>query len=448
MGRYSNVTGLPKRSEAKKRRSGPGPAGPSSNFFTGAVGTDIHDSAFTNINIGGDQINVNQRSDTKEILADLKPVERGGYYVPPCMEGTRKAIFDDIDQWLDNLDAPNNILLLSGNPGAGKSTVASSLVSRLTERRRLGSYFFFKRGDVTLSNPAAVWRTVAHDLARYDATFSDNLFEVLKEKTVDPGRPDIALHFKFLIQEPLARSHNHFASHTVPVIVIDALDECDYDGSQAAQRRAFLDTLLQWSSLSKMFKLVVTSRNERMLDRLRAICQQMALPTGEAVSTDTNKDILQFFQDRFAELRGSSLPEWPGNRVLNALTAKAAGLFIWAETVMKFLEQGLPDEQLELVLAGDLGEGDNITKLYQQILEFAFPAPKASTLELFKLVVSTIVLAKVPLRTNDLHEFVSQPKPSVAFILHQLSSVIFIEGTDQILHIGHLSFSEFLCDHQ
>ena len=117
MGRYSNVTGLPKRSEAKKRRSGPGPAGPSSNFFTGAVGTDIHDSAFTNINIGGDQINVNQRSDTKEILADLKPVERGGYYVPPCMEGTRKAILDEIDQWLDDLNAPN-ILLLSGNPGA------------------------------------------------------------------------------------------------------------------------------------------------------------------------------------------------------------------------------------------------------------------------------------------------------------------------------------------
>jgi hypothetical protein len=52
----------------------------------------------------------------------------------------------------------------------------SSLVSRFTERGQLGANFAFKRGDITLSDPTAVWRTVAHDLARYEA-FARHLFK-------------------------------------------------------------------------------------------------------------------------------------------------------------------------------------------------------------------------------------------------------------------------------
>jgi hypothetical protein len=109
---------------------------------------------------------------------------------------------------------------MRGSPGSGKSTIVSSLVSRFTERGQLGANFAFKRGDITLSDPTAVWCTVAHDLARYEA-FAKHLVQVLKEPTFDPGRPDIALPFKYLIKEPLTRSFSH-ATH---IIVIDALDE-------------------------------------------------------------------------------------------------------------------------------------------------------------------------------------------------------------------------------
>jgi hypothetical protein len=33
------------------------------------------------------------------MLASLKPVEQGGYYVSPCMKGTREEIFQEIDQY-------------------------------------------------------------------------------------------------------------------------------------------------------------------------------------------------------------------------------------------------------------------------------------------------------------------------------------------------------------
>jgi DNA replication protein DnaC len=72
----------------------------------------------------------------------LKHIDRQGYHVPRCMEGTRRDVFRKIDHWLDDTSAPN-ILWISGSPGAGKSALASSLVSDLTKRRRMGARFFW-----------------------------------------------------------------------------------------------------------------------------------------------------------------------------------------------------------------------------------------------------------------------------------------------------------------
>ena len=110
------------------------------------------------------------------------------------------------------------------------------------------------------------------------------------------------------------------------------------------------------------------------------------------------------------------------------------------------MEQGLPDEQLRLVLDGDLGEEDNITKLYTQVLETSFRDFKGRTPQAIKSVIAAVVLAKVPLSCDDLHKVVAQPKVSVQSILGKLSSVIAIGSSDKRVRFGHLSFVEFLCD--
>ena len=412
-------------------------------ILSGATHTD---ASHANIyDIAGDQhITYNIAPEDKEILARLKPVDRGEYYVSKCLEGTRKDIFRKIDEWLDDVEV-SNVLWVIGGPGAGKSAIASSLVSKLTISGRLGSKFFFRRGDVTLSNPVALWRSVAHDLAKFDSTFAKYLVEVLKGEGVDLEWPDIGLHFKFLVEEPLTKAYNNSSSRLIPVIIIDALDECDSDRSPA-HRKDLIDTLTRWSFLPKKFKLIITGRDERIPEGFRTVCEQITLPTGDSVDAHANNDIRCFFEERFAELGGSSFPEWPGTHVLDALTARAAGLFIWAETVVRFVEQGLPDEQLRLVLDGDLGEEDNITKLYTQVLETSFRDFKGRTPQAIKSVIAAVVLAKVPLSCDDLHKVVAQPKVSVQNILGKLSSVIAIGGSDNRVRFGHLSFVEFLCD--
>src|ERR1700730_6687521 len=118
-----------------------------------------------------------------------------------------------------------NILLITGNPGAGKSAIASSLVAKLTLQQRLGSFFFFKRGDSNLGNPAALWRTVAHDLARFHPSIKSSLIDFLNL----PGfrDTDILLHFKAMIEDILTRNCSPLSSRP-PVIIIDALDECGW----------------------------------------------------------------------------------------------------------------------------------------------------------------------------------------------------------------------------
>jgi hypothetical protein len=82
--------------------------------------TDARCSIFNEYNGNVNVKYENDSDETTNILATLKPVDCAGHYAVPCMDGTRKHIFEMIDSWLDrdDVDEPN-ILWLSGIPRAG-----------------------------------------------------------------------------------------------------------------------------------------------------------------------------------------------------------------------------------------------------------------------------------------------------------------------------------------
>src|SRR6266481_3478390 len=63
--------------------------------------------AVLSIKLGVTTSHVNDASEVKDVLSTLKPVDRGGYYVQPCMEGTRENILGEIGGWLRDVNAPN-----------------------------------------------------------------------------------------------------------------------------------------------------------------------------------------------------------------------------------------------------------------------------------------------------------------------------------------------------
>ena len=448
------------------------------NFYA----RDIHASHSNFNDVGQNQFNNcsgvtvhNTPAETRNsVLAELKPVDQSGCYVSPCDEGTRQWIFEKIDAWLQDREAPN-ICLLTGSPGAGKSAIAWTMKSRLQEKGLLGSAFFCKRDDVTLSDPTTIWRTIAFDLAQSDPDFGDKVIENLKAGRVDPTRVDIGLHFATLIKDPanwVSAKYTEMQERAAmgvdglnfgrimevspgqlifPIVILDALDECGSDPSQSTPRRIFLDTITKWFHLHPMFKLLITSRDQGITPTLRNACGHIALETGDLVSAQSNLDIQCFFRHRFACMASlyPSLSTWPGESRISRLTDLAAGLFIWAETVVRFLEKGFPEKQLTDILSGNFREdGDRIDNVYRQILHLSFQNARADVLLAFKRVVGTILLAKIPLHRNDLYHLLGplENKSFIDFILERLSSVISSQKADHPIHIIHLSFREFMCD--
>jgi len=428
-------------------------------FFENSERTAVNHSVLNDI--AGDLTavhvyNVQNSQEEEKILAALNPavVERKGYDVSGCMEGTRKGVFKEIDTWLDDFSAPN-ILWVSGSPGSGKSAVASSLASELTQRRRLASRFFCKRDDVRLGDPAVLWRTVAYDLARFHPGVKAVLLEFLKK--ADFRDTDILLHFRCLVKEPLIKNRDR-SSAPSPVVILDALDECGSDESQSAQRRMLLETIALWSShLPPTCKLVVTSRDEYVQSPIHKdplYHHHITLQTGHLANHSAADDIRIFFEKSFAHITPElDLPSfWPGKPKKMQLTERAAGLFIWAKTTIAFIaeNQGNPETKLQLILEGELGKGrENIDSLYRQILHFAFKDASSADLALFKAVVGTIAIAKVPLRRSDLKHYLdrqdAEDDRQIGVILRKLSSVI-SKGKNGLLHLRHLSFVEFLTD--
>lgn len=402
--------------------------------------------------------NVHSLSDDKILDATLRPAGSGADDVHQCMEGTRKDEFQTLDSWLDDSTAPN-ILWISGSPGAGKSAIASSLVSSLSQRERLGSSFFFERGHTSFSDPSVVWRSVANNLAKFDPKIKGDLVDFLK----GPGfrNADIVLHFKRLVMMPLVKNEQALSAKP-PVVILDALDECGSDDSQLAQRRNFLKTLTYWPQLPRLFKLVITSRDEGLPHEFynSTICHRILLETG-SLASETNKDIRRFFETRFEEIRRDRGANLASTRDMLRLTQCAAGLFIWATTAMTFLEGECAKgnhHAAKIALKNILDSGGrsgvgtkNIDELYRQILSHRFQSCGDASRQLFKSVLGIIIVAKKPLRRDDLTHFLDlhedEDAKDIDLILDRLSSLILrSRDGDGTIRLHHPSFLEFLSD--
>lgn len=364
--------------------------------------------------------------------------------VEECMAGTRQDILNIVIDWIRNDSAPN-ILWISGYPGVGKSAIAASVTSHLRQQKRLGSSFFFRRENANIMTPQTLWRTVAVDLARRYSPFRKALVGKL---TADPDIPSISnivSLFNHLIRDPFL-SNNWAPTQGIPVVVVDALDECGgLEGRSSDHRKHLMESLKLWATLPATIKIVVTSRDESDIRRaLLGINQPIEIPVGINTSQQSFEDIFKFLHSQFVDIANEypSLNGWPGSDVVQDLANRASGLFLWAKTVMRFITRGEPRQELALLLkqqdtASDMGS------LYSQILLVAFPTPRREVIDTFQCVFGAIIFAKLPLSSLSLAELLSMDLSQIDYICDRLRSVI---EPGNILKINHQSFVDFLLD--
>ncbi len=190
--------------------------------------------------------------------ADQQPLDDG------CLEGTRVGILREAREWLQDCTSGKNILWIVGAPGAGKSTIATTIVRELAATAPFCSKFFSKRDVPHLRDPRQIWRTLAYSLAVKHDGVKVALMVTLNEKKNNEPKDDLVVdQFHQLIKGPLESDlkERRLRLHKLayPVIVIDALDECNSASDNSWQ--SLLLSLAGWAELPGVFKLIVTSRD-------------------------------------------------------------------------------------------------------------------------------------------------------------------------------------------
>ena len=371
------------------------------------------------------------------------------------MKGTRRDILSQLEGWLND-EQDKQVFWLNGLAGTGKSAIAQTFAEMSFADGKLGASFFCSRSSDDKSNLRSILPTLAFQLAHRYPPFRKELLRVLTAGH-DVGRESLCSQMEKLIVGPFQ------ATKTQTLIVIDALDECR-DEEPAS---AILSVLSRYVDDISSAKFFITGRPEPRihsgfrLKSLRPITQVLKLHEVDQYLVDS--DIRLFLRTRLTEIaraRSDCLfpQDWPKSSDIDILCMKAAGFFIYASTVVKFVasKNRLPTKRLDLVTSSPhttANEGKGIDSLYTQVLEQVVDDVDADDVDAdeiysnFKTVAGAVVLVFNPLSVGALSDLLKIS--TISTILYSLHSLLLVPGPENIedpVQVFHKSFPDFLTD--
>jgi hypothetical protein len=374
----------------------------------------------------------------KQTLLQLAPPEMDGSSRPECLPSTRQAVLREIIDWATDPTREENILWYHGLAGSGKSTISTTIASTFRDLHRLGAFIFFDRKYPEMSHPSKVIRALAYKLGLFDPRIGVAICAAIEDF---PGINDSSLEVQFtkLILEPLT-SITELTAEGPIVLVFDALDEC----GDPTDREALLNIFAtKFSRLPSTIRVLITSRQ---LDDINCLDgHQNIISRNSEVSSDDG-DILTYFQCQFAAIRKKArlTSEWPGDEVIQDLGKRSQGLFVWASTVVKFINSYDPPAHLATILNGGSAAGPMaaLDDLYRRALDQAGPWDDDNFVDHFHTILETILVLQNPLATSTLDGLIgSLGSRSSSDAVAVLACVIASEPT---VHLLHPSFADFL----
>ncbi|KAI0315268.1 WD40-repeat-containing domain protein [Amylostereum chailletii] len=375
---------------------------------------------------------------------DDMPYARGARYDSGkvCLPGTREEILDEITTWIQS-DEHRPVFLLSGGAGTGKSAIAHTIAHRFHSLYRLGSSFFFVRGQAD-HGPDKLFSTIARDLADIDPAFRASLWDVVRREKSLRTTPNATLQFQsFLIES--VRS----LTLTGPIIiVIDGLDEC----GDAKSRRSLLEILTKrMHELPSNFRLLVTTRPEADIEIHLAGSKDVHLKRIDEIPVaSTERDILAYVHARLHDLDVDH----------KLLASKAEGIFQWAFVACEFIQEDelgtTVEERYESIVTSGTAFGDAaLDTLYQQVLVQIFTTSASSVaLIRFKAVMAIVLTALKPLSADSINAMLFPPAvqggspqfDSLAVVKFMGSLLSGVDGRTTPIRSRHTSFRDFLLD--
>ncbi|PVH67593.1 hypothetical protein DL98DRAFT_443228, partial [Cadophora sp. DSE1049] len=378
---------------------------------------------------------------------------------PACLPNTRVDLLQEIYDWADGKDGHNErcIFWLSGLAGTGKSTISRTIARRYSELKRLGASFFFSRGGGDVSHAGKFFTSLAVQLADAVPSLQTHICDAVRKRS-DIANLSLLDQWRELVIRPLKLvKSDKPSSPSSYLLIIDALDECDNEGHV----RTILQLLAEARSLTTVrLRVFLTSRPEVPIRHsIRAIPQaeHQDFVLHDIQPAIINHDISLFLEHHLGTIRqewtlGS---EWPGDNVLRQLVIHASGLFIWAATACRFIEDGeeFAEDRLDEILEGTGFEGtpeQHLDQIYITVLQNSIPTTfrpleKVRLCIMQRRILGSIVILFSPLPAASLAKVISMSGIRVTQTLERLQAILDVpKDVAGLLRLHHPSLRDFL----
>ncbi|KAJ7784266.1 hypothetical protein B0H16DRAFT_1491870 [Mycena metata] len=345
--------------------------------------------------------------------------------------------------WCTNGNTEHPICWLHGPAGAGKSAIMQTLSRRLQDAGRLGGAFFFKRHHPTRGNAKVLFATLAYQLVLNNQDLKHPISENVE---IDPSI--VAREMKVQLHKLIIEPCQSLANSRPAILLLDGLDECQDERTQQEILRLIGNAVAQCPT---EIRTIVASRPET---HIREVVEE-SLFDGLINSTNVEQsfdDVRTYLRDEFARIHNehrdtmARVPHpWPSSDVLHSLVRKSSGYFVYASTVIKFVDDpySRPNEQLEIVQNLTPTQYDApfeaLDNLYHEILSGVRPRFQSRLLCILQCVAWGFSLRPVHI------DYILGLQPGdTKLILRGLHSVLKVPHNNGWISFHHASFPDFL----
>ena len=371
---------------------------------------------------------------------------------PKCLPNTRTELLAQIESWSST--TLKHFWWLSGVAGSGKSTIARTVAARFATSKEhcLAGSFFFSRGNGDLGHAGKFVTTLARQLTKVGLRLPISKAMSSHE---DLPRQGLRIQWKSLIYDPIEAVGDKLADNSRLIFVVDALDECESEENV----RLILQLLLELKELkSANVKVFVTSRPETPIRlgfaNIPAIFHQ-DLRLGDIPTHIVEHDIKLFLEKELRQIGAQrQLGDWPNKTDISALVKSCNALFIYADTVCRFVsdQDDLPDERLSMVLQDTTAQPDlpELDRMYTQVLKHSVIRNRSGTaleriISQFQSIVGCFMTLLDVLSADDLSILLEVSLDRVRTAFSPLHSLFYVpQYADEAIRALHPSFQDFL----
>ncbi|THU87774.1 hypothetical protein K435DRAFT_969752 [Dendrothele bispora CBS 962.96] len=362
----------------------------------------------------------------------------------PCTDGTRVAILNEIMDWVQ--DSSSNASLgywMCGMAGTGKSTIAKSICLMLEEQQLHAGSFFCSRQIPECREYHHIIPTIAYQLAYYSCTFGETLEKVLEEdQNIALKEPSFQVK-KLLIQpwEAVMKT-GRFEGH-VPVIVVDALDECE----NVSEVLKAIVPAIQNKQIPGL-KFFFTSRPGKNVSSHLEIDSQVA-NSGRVKNFYLHNVEKNLVQDDIRKFLKNKLQDVTDEQI-QILVKSSGKLFIYAATIVKYVTgtdvygQKRLDDVLKLAQDPHAMDYQGIDELYGEILTKAMFGQRESERQMSLKIVHTVVSTATPVTCRTISHLVDCSVEVANATIQGLVSVLYINKEDNKVYTFHASFPDYM----